>query len=164
MNLFAFTLSLFLPGLGQVLLNRYWRGTIIFFLWLISLDLALVILPCILGATKWENISIFLLVFAAIIYLYNIYNITWIVFLRKRASLANNKKRLFKNGIYYYLNNDLDKACKSFVKLLDIDNDDIDAIFYLATAYKAGEYYSRMRRLLSRGDNLDLAKKWALYY
>lgn len=161
MNLFAFILSLFLPGLGHVLLNRYWRGTIIFFLCLISLDLALILLPCISGHT---DVSAAILIFVGIIYFYSLYDIIRIVFLRKRTALTDRRKTLLKDAICYYLNNDSDKACKSLAKILHFDRDDVEATFYLAMNYKLLGNSNKMKGLLDRCYNLDASRKWAVYY
>ncbi len=151
-------LSVFLPGLGQVLLNRYQRGIIIFFLSIISTDMAFVILPCLMESGL-NVIRPVLLAFCAIIYFYNLYDIIWIVLLRERTALKGRKTTLFKNGITAYLRNDFDNARLVFRKILHIDSDDADAIFYLAMAYKSIDNQRKTRQLLNTGYDLDFTRK-----
>ncbi|MFH1226483.1 MAG: hypothetical protein V1701_01100 [Planctomycetota bacterium] len=156
MKLFAFILSVFLPGLGQVLLERYRRGIIIFFSYIILLDLVFVILPCLYGiSTELKNILLFV---SAGIYIYNLYNITWIIFLRELDSFLDKKKNLFKNCILLYLKNDIGNALSQTTKLFHIDPDDANSTFYLAMIYNSLNNPAKAKKLIIRCS--ILSDKW----
>lgn len=158
MKLFALLLSIFLPGLGQVWLSRYRRGIAIFFSVVILLDLALVIIP--FSAPSLSAIIFVLWTLAVIIYIYNLKDIIWIVFLRERRSLTEKKKPIFQEGVKFYLTNNLANAAESFYQVLKLDRDDIDAMFYLALVYKNMGNYNLADRMFSQCSNLDLNEKW----
>ncbi|MBI4712576.1 MAG: hypothetical protein HY762_04655 [Planctomycetes bacterium] len=158
MKLLALLLSVFLPGLGQVWLSRYRRGIALFFSVVILLDLALVIIP--FSVPSLSAIIFILWAFAVIIYIYNLNDIIWVVFLRERRSLAEKKKPLFQEGVKFYLANNLDNAAESFRQVLKLDRDDIDVMFYLALVYKNMGKHGNGRRMFNKCSNLDLNNKW----
>lgn len=165
MKTVAFILSVLLPGCGQVLLSRYRKGLVLFFSIVISLDLSVIIIPFLLptlgvypaqgGALRF---TLYALCF--IIYLYNIWDIFNIVYWRERNVLRQKKNIFFKQGIIYYLQNDLNNAKKEFIRGLTLDKDDIDIIYYLSKIEKSLGATSREKRLLNKLTQLDLANKW----
>ncbi|MFH0888223.1 MAG: hypothetical protein V1871_03345 [Planctomycetota bacterium] len=160
MKAIAFIFSILLPGLGQVLLSRYRKGLIIFFSIIISLDLSLIILPCLSGWKNSERIRLFLIILTIIIYLYNLWDIFNIIYWRQRFSLRKKREDLLKQGIVYYLQNDLEKAKKEFMKALKIDNDNIDVLYYLSKTEEAFGEIPQKRRIVNKLSHLDFANKW----
>lgn len=160
MKTVAFVFSILLPGLGQVLLSRYRKGLIVFFSIIISLDLSLIILPCLLGWQNSKQIGILLVVLAIIIYLYNLWDIFNIIYWKQRVSLQKKKKDMLKQGIVCYLQNDLDKAEKEFIKALKIDNDSIDILYYLSKTEEALGKISQKKRIVNKISHLDFTNKW----
>ncbi|HLD36499.1 MAG TPA: hypothetical protein VJC37_07235 [Planctomycetota bacterium] len=160
MNLLAFILSLFFPGLGQVLLSRYLKGLFIFFSIIILVDLSSVILPLIWGWQDSAQARTFAGILAAVIYLYNLWDIFNIVYYRKRKSLQRKRGELLKAGIKYYLQNDLYGARKELKKALKLDKDDIDVLYYLFRIEGSLGETAREKRLLNKLSLLDFDKKW----
>ena len=161
--MFPFILSIFFPGLGQVLLSRYLKGLIIFFSIIILLDLSFIIIPFVVipatdsaGPTicfTFNMVSVF-------VYLYNLWDIFNIVYYRKRKSLRKKKDILLKEGIKYYLQDDLYSARKELKRALKLDKDDIDMLYYLFRTEKSLGEAVREKRLLNKLNLLDFDKKW----
>ena len=160
MHVFAFILSLFFPGLGQVLLSRYLKGLLIFFSVIILVDLSFVILPFIWGWQDSAQVRTFGSILAASIYLYNLWDIFNIIYYRKRKSLRKEKDILLKAGIKCYLQNDLYGARKELKKALKLDKDDIDVLYYLFRIEEFLGETDRGKRLLNKLSLLDFDKKW----
>ncbi|MEW6026990.1 MAG: hypothetical protein AB1599_06835 [Planctomycetota bacterium] len=97
------------------------------------------------------------------IYLFNLWDIFNIVYFRKRKSLQEKKRALLKQGIEYYLKNDLYEARKELKNALKLDKDDIDIIYYLTRVEKALGEAGREKQLLNKLSLLDLDKKWASF-
>lgn len=163
MNAIALIISIFFPGLGQVLLSRYLKGLLIFFFTVILLDLSLLIIPFLfptLHALRSEFTLKGLYLLSVCIYLYNLWDIFNIVYYRKRKSLQEKKKVLLKQGIKYYLQNDLYAAQKELKRALKLDNDDIDILYYLFRIEGFLGETAREKRLLNKLSLLDFDKKW----
>jgi len=160
MHFFAFILSLFFPGLGQVLLSRYLKGLFIFFSVIILLDLSLVILPFMLGWQDSAQIRTTGIILVASLYLYNVWDIFNIVYYRKRKSLKARKDILLKEGIKYYLQNDLYGARKELKNALKLDSDDTDVLYYLFRIEESLGEGARKKRILNKLSLLDFDKKW----
>jgi tetratricopeptide (TPR) repeat protein len=160
MTVIAFIISILLPGLGQVLLSRYWKGLIVFFSIIILLDMSLVILPCLLGWQDSNQIRILLVSLALIIYLYNLWDIFNIIYWKQRSYLQEKKNALLKQGIIYYLQNDLDNAKNEFMKALKIDDGNIDTLYYLSKTEEARGKASQARKISNQLSNLDFKNKW----
>lgn len=156
----ALILSL-MPGLGQILTGRYWRGMVLFFSLLIFVDLALIILPCVWGYTQIRDISLALLVSAGIVWLYNMVDILRIIWWRERRSFQEKKKPLFQEALALYLRNDLGGALKKFRQILGLDRDDSDALFYVGMVFKNQAKLKRARRYFTRCLLLDETEKWS---
>lgn len=158
-----FILSVFFPGLGHVLLSRYIKGLSIFFSVIILLDLSFIIMPFVItpdpdsiGASICSAFN----VAAIFIYLYNLWDIFNIVYYRKRKSLRRQKNVLLKDGIKFYLQNDLSNARNELKKALKLDNDDIDILYYLFMTGKHSGKNAGGKRLLNKLNSLDFDKKW----
>jgi tetratricopeptide (TPR) repeat protein len=160
MKIVAFVLSTLLPGLGQILLSRYRKGLIIFFSLIILLDLSLIILPCLYGWQNSKQIRIVIITLVVFIYLYSLWDIFNIVYWRERDSVQNKKRVLLKQGIVYYLQNDLDNAKKEFLEALRLDKDDIDILYYLSKTEGALGKIAHKKRLLNKLSQLDFTNKW----
>lgn len=159
MSMFPFILSILFPGLGQVLLSRYLKGVLIFFSTIILLDLSFIIFPFILPNTHYQLNNI-LKISAVLIYLYNLGDIFNIVYYRHRAFLREKKELLIKQGLTYYLQNDIDSAHKEFIKAYKLDKDDIDTIYYLSKAKKLLGKTIQEKRLLRKLVKFDFNYKW----
>ncbi|MEK7309660.1 MAG: hypothetical protein AAB038_02440 [Planctomycetota bacterium] len=94
------------------------------------------------------------------VYLYNLWDIFNIVYYRKRKSLQEKKKILLKQGIKYYLQNDLYAARKELKKTLKLDKDDIDVLYYLFRIEESLGETARGKRLLNKLSLLDFDNKW----
>jgi len=156
--MFPLILSLFFPGLGQVLLSRYLKGLLIFFSVIVLLDLALLIIPFLLPTLYALRSTLYALCLC--IYLYNLWNIFNMIYYRKRKSLRKEKDILLKAGIKCYLQNDLYGARKELKKALKLDKDDIDVLYYLFRIEGFLGETARGKRLLNKLSLLDFDKKW----
>jgi tetratricopeptide (TPR) repeat protein len=158
-QMFPFILSIFFPGLGQVLLSRHLKGLFIFFSVIILLDFAFIILPLTLQhyPAYIQRAAGYTVV---VIYLYNLWDIFNIVYYRHRKSLREKKEALLKEGITYYLQNDFNKARAELKRALKLDNDDIDILYYLSRIESAAGDPVREKHLLNRLGLLDFDKKW----
>ncbi|MDI6787299.1 MAG: hypothetical protein QME51_02880, partial [Planctomycetota bacterium] len=144
--------SLFLPGIGQVLLSRHARGVIIFFSIIILLDIALIILPLydgsafgVYGAKGATLRSEFMAPSAAplyalcfIVYAYNLWDIFNIVYWSNRRALKEKKKTILKRAITYYLKADIDSSRDELKKALKLDKEDINVLYYLSKVWGGG--------------------------
>lgn len=157
--MFPFIVSIFFPGLGQVLLSRHFKGIIMFFSYVILLDMGLLILPFILPEISPPSVTI-CIALAVLIYLYNLWDIFNIVYYRHRNSLKEKKTLLVKQGIIYYLKNDMVHAHKEFVRAYKLDKDDIDVIYYLSVIKDALGKTGQASYLLNKLYHLDFDKKW----
>jgi hypothetical protein len=156
--MFPFILSVFLPGLGQVLLSRYLKGLFILFSIIILLDLYLVIIPFLFPTLHALRSTLYIL--SVCIYLYNFWDIFNIVYYRKRKSLQERKKFLLKQGVKYYLKNDLYAARQELKRALKLDKDDVDMIYYLGRIEKSLGDTRQEKLLLNKLSLLDFDKKW----
>lgn len=155
-KLTAVTLSIF-PGLGQILTGRYLRGFVFFFSFLIFMDFAFVIIPCVWGVSDVKKA---LEISSVIIWCYNIMDILRIVWWRERAHLTEKKTPFFQKTITYYLQNNFPEARKELKKILRLDRDDVDALFYLgAIAYQEGKI-GRAKCYFNWSIQLDPNEKW----
>ncbi|MCK4909362.1 MAG: hypothetical protein KAS70_05640 [Planctomycetes bacterium] len=149
-----------LPGLGQIIMGRYFRGTVFFLSFVILVDLAFIIFPTLWGPAEARQLSNLLILIALFIWAYNIFDIIRIVYWRERASLQERKKDLFREGLTLYLRNDLHEARKIFSRILKLDRDDPDAIFYLGVIARYLDQPRRAARLFQRCLSLDETEKW----
>ncbi|MBI4834035.1 MAG: tetratricopeptide repeat protein [Planctomycetes bacterium] len=158
-KLTAVALSIF-PGLGQILTGRYMRGFILFFSFLLFMDFALVIIPCLWSDYYVRDISRALVISSVLIWCYNIMDILRIVWWLERASLTEKKAPFFQKTIAYYLQNNFPEARKELKNILRLDRDDADALFYLgAIAHREGKYPAAIR-FFHYCLQLDQTEKW----
>ncbi|MBI5778199.1 MAG: hypothetical protein HZA49_01925 [Planctomycetes bacterium] len=156
--MFPLILSVFFPGLGQILLSRYLKGLLIFFSAVILLDTSLIVISFLFPA--FHVLRSVLLASCFIIYVYNLVDIFNTVYYRKRKSLREKKKTLLKLGIKYYLQNDLYAAQKELKRALKLDKDDIDIIYYLFRIEKNLGAAGTEKQLFNKLSLLDFDKKW----
>jgi len=160
-KIWALVLSIILPGLGQVLTGRHRRGVVLFFAYLVFLDLAFIILPCLWGEMLLARIlSKGLFISALIIWCYNIIDILRIIWWRERRSLREKKKALFGEVINLYLQNNLMQARTKANEILRIDRDDPDAFFYLGLMAKKETKDNLAQKYWTQSLVLDETEKW----
>ncbi|MEK7448613.1 MAG: tetratricopeptide repeat protein [Planctomycetota bacterium] len=148
------------PGLGQILTGRHLRGTVFFLSFIILIDLAMIIFPCLWGREEAQQLIRLCWLAAILIWGYNIFDIIRIVYWRERPALQEKKKQLFSEGLIYYLKNDLDRAGKIFQRILKLDRDDPDALFYLGVIYRNSGQTGKATRFFNRALILDDTEKW----
>ena len=100
------------------------------------------------------------IILVASLYLYNVWDIFNIVYYRKRKSLKARKDILLKEGIKYYLQNDLYGARKELKNALKLDSDDTDVLYYLFRIEESLGEGARKKRILNKLSLLDFDKKW----
>lgn len=156
--MFPIILSVFFPGLGQVLLSRYLRGLFFFFFTVIALDLLFIIFPFIVHPPAYIRQFSYAALLA--VYFYNLWDIFNVVYFRHRSSLRRKKEVLLKSGLTYYLQNDLIWARNELKKALKLDKDDIDVLYYLSLVERASGNHDAEKRLLNKINILDFDEKW----
>jgi len=157
--MFAAILSIIFPGLGQVAISRYLKGIIIFFSIIISLDIALIIIPLVLPE-DYLQFKNKLLLLTAIIYIYNLWDIFNLVYFRHRKSMKERKKTYLKQSIIYYLQNDLINAQKELTKAYKLDKDDVNILYYLSKISEFSGEINRNSNLTEKTRQLDFTDKW----
>jgi len=150
-----------IPGLGQILTGRYLRGFILFFSFVILIDLSLVILPFV-----WENYQIeavrpVFIIAAVIIWFYNIIDILRIIWWRERENLQKRKITIFQKAFTMYLQDNLIEAEKILRSLLKMDRDDVDTLFYLGVISHRQGKRGRARSYFNKLLQLDETQKWS---
>ncbi len=148
------------PGLTQIYLGRYLRGILFFFGFVILLDLGLVIIPCLLLAVPSNPASNGFYLGAGVFWCYHVGDIIRIIWWRERKDLREKKNLLFQDALALYLQDKLDAAQTAFRKILKIDRDDPDALFYLGKIYQAAGKKYQAKYLFQKSLNLDPREKW----
>lgn len=149
-----------IPGLGHILTGRYIRGYIFFFSFLIFIDLAFIILPFVLESYQINAASQAFIIAAVIIWFYSVIDIARIIWWREREIIQKRKIPLFHKVFILYLQNNLAEAEKNLRKLLKIDRDDLDTLFYLGVIYHGQGKRRRARYYFNKSLQLDETQKW----
>jgi len=152
--------SMILPGAGQVVIGRSLRGLSIFAVFGLAMDgVVLGLYGPVFGASA-DRLVMGAGLSAILLWCYSLYDVWRRTFGRMREGLQTEKAKHFRSGMVHYLSRELDEAAPDFRFVLRLDDEDLDALFYLAmTLHHAGRY-RRARRLFRRCLALDDSEKW----
>ena len=150
-----------IPGGGHIILGSTMRGLCIFAVVGLHFDGVVVGL---FGPETGISSDVLILgsgSFAFLVWAYSLYDVWRRAFGRYRESLRIVKYKHFRTGLIRYLGEDFEGAIREFKSALKLDDEDVDALYYLAVAHlEDGNTRSGMR-LLKRCRSLDTQKKWA---
>jgi tetratricopeptide (TPR) repeat protein len=94
------------------------------------------------------------------IWIFNIIDIMRIIWWRERENIKKLKEPLFLTTFSAYIQNDLEVAEKQLRKLLRIDRDDTDALFYMGVISFRKNKIRRAKRCFEKSLQFDEARKW----
>ena len=154
--------SVVIPGLGHVLLDRCVQGVLIFLLYLLTLD-ALVLTAGPYGKDPTSGLSRLgkaPVGAAVLVWAWAIGSSAYIGWRRRRIAETIGEDKYIREGLTHYLRDELDRAADRFVAALEINESDVDALFHLAMTYKAMRMAKEAVKTLRDCRTLDLAKKW----
>jgi len=157
----AFLVALIIPGSGHIILGSTMRGLCIFAVVGLLLD------GIIVGLFGPETgISSDFLILgsggcAFLVWAYSLYDVWRRAFGRYRESLRVVKYKHFRTGLIHYLGGDLERAAREFKNAMKLDDEDVDALYYLAVTFLDNGNTRAGMRLLKRCKVLDMQKKWA---
>ena len=153
--------ALLIPGSGHIILGSTMRGLCIFAVIGLLFDGIVVGL---FGPGTGNSSDLLILCsgsFAFLVWAYSLYDVWRRAFGRYRESLRVVKYKHFRTGLIHYLGGDFERAAREFRSALKLDDEDVDALYYLAvTSLDNGNTRAGMR-LLKRCKALDRQKKWA---
>lgn len=156
----AILFNLFLPGSGHLLLGYSLRGLVLFFLFGLLLDAAIIGLYGPAARSSGDVLAMVSGLFAILLWGYGIYDVWWRAFGRLRDSLRAEKEKHFRAGIVHYLSADHEKAVKEFRYVLRLDDEDVDALYYAAMALKAWGRHGPAKRFFKKCQARDFSSKW----
>ena len=153
--------SIFVPGLGQLLLGRPIRGALFLLGVGLCFDAALFarfrieMLPHVRTALTWGPLAI-----GALVWLYAIADAIRLARPDARE-VAERRERHFRQGLIHFLRDELAQAEAEFTHAIELDSDDVDARFHLALTLKARNELKRARRAFRQCRELDEDRKWS---
>jgi hypothetical protein len=151
-------LSIIVPGLGHFFLGHWVEGFILSFLYAMALDGFLVSIFVRPGRFVAALPITLLIVLAAI---WITAQVLFVLKVRSEEEIdLERRDRLFKNYIIAYLKNDLDEARHLLNRILDMDNEDVDALFHLSQLLKLTGDKGGAGKLAKRCRDLDEDAKW----
>ena len=156
----ALLASLFLPGAGQLLLGRSLRGLSIAAVWGLVAD------GVILGfygpfVGPWtDSLVAGSGILGILVWSYSLYDVWHRGFGRFRESVRIEIYKHFRTGLVHFLGRDYAAAAHEFRFVLNLDDEDVDALFYLGLSAKEMGNAPRSRRLLKKCQALDTSGKW----
>ena len=154
-------LSFVLPGIGQIAIGRIAVG-IAFFLGVITLFNSLVCLqynPSKPPAPWHTGMIVGCLSF---LWLGCQVHLAWWLFLRDPSRHQAEKELAFREGLRYYLVDELPAAIRQFQRVLRFDPGDCDAFFYLGACCSQAGMYGRAKRFFRKCSDHDDNRKWSI--
>jgi len=154
-------LSFILPGIGQITIGRIAVG-IAFFLGVVTMFNSLVCLqynpskPAIPWQTGLITGSL------AFMWLGCQAHLVWWLFIRDSSRYQAEKELAFREGLRYYLVDELPAAIGQFKRVLRFDPGDCDAFFYLGACCSRAGMYRRARRFFRKCSDHDDNRKWSV--
>ena len=156
-KIFALFLSLLFPGLGHVVLRRYFRGFFWSFLFASFLEGFLWTLFVRPGVFASWTVGVFI----AMIFAYAGAQVFLLFDLSQLHEIpAERRKALFREILIAFLKNDLKKAREILDQILSTNADDFDAHFHLGHLLLLEGNIPGARREFSRCEELDDSGKW----
>jgi len=157
---FTLVLSALLPGIGHITKGRVAVG-IAFFLSVVTL------LDCIAylefstpdAPPAWKETM--LLGLLALVWLGCQAHLLYLLHFRDPARHHEEKELAFREGLRYYLLDELPSAIRQFERVLRIDPFDCDACFHLAVCLSRAGMYGRAIRRFKKCTELDDTRKWS---
>jgi tetratricopeptide (TPR) repeat protein len=162
-KLIALILSIIQPGLGQVLMNRFLKGAVIY--------LSTIILACailLINHTPWISpdkiylgrLTIALVSIILLLWAYNLIDILKLTY-HPSGQMEIEKQRIFREGLDYYTKGNLLMALPKFRQVVQFDPQDIDGILYLGMCCqklgqldKADKLFKKYMRLVGQSSAL----------
>lgn len=152
--------SIAVPGAGQVIIGHSLRGLSIFAVFGLAMDgVVLGFYGPVFGASA-DGLVMGAGLFAILLWCYSLYDVWRRTFGRMREGRQTEKAKHFRAGLVHYLSKELDEAAREFRFVLRLDDEDLDALFYLAMALHQAGRERRARRLFKRCLALDDLEKW----
>ena len=157
-HIISTALSIVLPGMGHFFLGYWVEGFILSFVYSIALQgflRGLLVAPGRLASPLPISFLIFLVA------VWITAQVLFILKVRGEEEVdLERRDRLFKNYIVAYLKNDLEEARHLLNRILDMDNEDVDALFHLYQLLKATGDVAGAGKVVKKCRDLDERDKW----
>ena len=88
-------------------------------------------------------------------------HLVYLLYLRDPERFADEKELAFREGLRYYVRDELPEAIRQFERVLYYDPFDRDAYFHLGVCFSRAGRYGRARRRFKKCTELDDDHKWA---
>lgn len=162
-------LSFILPGIGHISQGRIAVG-VAFFLGVVAIanSYAWLVLPY-YGASSEFNTpdptaawkTALAVACFCVVWIGCQAHLLYLLYLRDPERRKDEMELAFREGLRYYLVDELPAAIGEFERVLRIDPFDCDACFHLAVCLSRAGKYRRARRRFKKCTELDDARKWA---
>jgi len=157
-HIISTALSIVLPGMGHFFLGYWVEGFILSFVYSIALQgflRGILVAPGRLASPL--PISFLILVVAVWITA----QVLFILRVRSEQEIDFERRdRLFRNYIVAYLKNDLEEARHLLNRILDMNHEDVDALFHLHQLLKVTGDTAGAGKVMKKCRDLDEEKKW----
>ena len=157
----AIILSLILPGLGEIILERPVNGLFLFASYTFFVLLGVFRFFTIETTSILEDRMLCLAIGAA--------SASWMCALVETCQLAFDRRgertkaardKHIRDGMIFHLKGEFGQAADEFRKALALDRQDVDARFHLAMALKAQGLHREAKQALKKCLALDAESKW----
>jgi len=155
MTFAALILTVFMPGLGHILIGRYGRGLV---LWVVYTSAVAGALACGLPGEHSALFVVFVAL-ATMCWIYSVVNIVDATY-GPGSSRSEECDQHFRQGVIHYLRGELVRARQELQRALTLNRRDIEARLHLAMVHAADGRFRRARRALKRCLALDHEGKW----
>ena len=147
------------PGLGHVVLGRTGRGVVLFFLFVLFLNVFL-LAPYLVAEAGVPRTARGSLVAAGLVWAYAWMDVIHITYWRLRKAFLKKKPRLYCEVHGAYVGNRLDEARSLLKRLVRMDPEEPAGHFYLGIVYRDLGHYWRARTRFKQALWVDPKKAW----
>jgi len=88
-------------------------------------------------------------------------HLVYLLYVRDPERFSDEKELAFREGLRYYVRNELPEAIRQFERVLRYDPFDRDAYFHLGVCFSRAGRYTKARRRFRKCVELDDDRKWA---
>ena len=88
-------------------------------------------------------------------------HLVYLLYVRHPDRFMDEKELAFREGLRYYVRDELPEAIRQFERVLSFDPFDRDAYFHLGVCFSRAGRYAKARRRFRKCTELDDDRKWA---
>jgi len=152
--------SFIFPGIGQIVCGRIAAGIAFFLSYVAILNLYILMMVATADTPAMLYRVVVIAVLAAI-WLGSQSHLVYLLYIFNPEKYDDEKELVFREGLRYYISGDLADAIRQFERVLQFDNSDFDAYFYLGVCHSRDSNYKLAERFLNRCIEYDESRKWA---